>query len=284
MDDPCILFPVDVEESTDVLFPAAGEIGKVGFGEFRLLHVVHPVDALADPEAIKTRKKTLIRYRKALLGYGIPVVHGEVVIGTPWLEIVERARSPEVAFVLMGSQGKGLLQRIFLGSQTENVLYHTDATLFVLRFRQVDEEFRLSDPHPFSHILYATDLSEGARMGIPYLERIGSGSCRLTIAHVEDVRHLGYATPEVLNGLRIQAENELNTLKDRFLDRGFEEVKIIVRRGNAISELLHLIEDIQPSLLVMGAKGNYDIAERALGGVAETLIHRAPVHILLCRR
>jgi nucleotide-binding universal stress UspA family protein len=283
-DDLCILFPVDVEESTDTLLPAAKEMREIGVGEVRLLHVVHPVDALAVPDIIDTRKEILIAYRKALLEYGIPVVHGEVVIGTPWTEIMERAQSADIAFIVMGSQGKGLLQRIFLGSQTENVLYHTHNTLFIIRLCMEDERFRLSQEHLFTHVLYATDLSEGSRMGIPYLERMARISARLTIAHVEDVRHFEYASPDILHQMRNQADKELTTLKDRFLDTGFSQVDIILRRGNAISELLHLIDEVQPSLLVMGAKGTYDIAERALGGVAETLIHRAPVHILLCRK
>jgi nucleotide-binding universal stress UspA family protein len=283
-DELCILFPVEVEESTEVLLPAAEEMRQIGVGEVRLLHVVHPVDALADPDLIDRRKEVLIEYRKALLEYGIPVVHGEVVIGTPWTEIAERARSADVAYIMMGSIGKGLLQRIFLGSQTENVLYYTDASLFIIRLRMEDEQFRRSPDHLFTHILYATDLSEGARMGIPYLQRMARTSARLTIAHVEDIRHFEYASAEILRRVRNQAETELIKLKEQLLERGFGNVDIVLRRGNAISELLNLIEEVQPSLLVMGAQGTYYVAERALGGVAETLIHRAPVHILLCRR
>jgi nucleotide-binding universal stress UspA family protein len=283
-DDVCILFPVDVEESTEVLLPAAKEMREIGVGEVRLLHVVHPVDVLAVPDIIDTRKEILIQYRKTLLEYGIPVVHGEVVIGTPWMEIMERARSADVSFIMMGSQGKGLLQRIFLGSQTENVLYHTDNTLFIIRLRMENEQYRLSQDHLFTHILYATDLSEGSRRGIPYLERMARTSPRLTITHIEDIRHFEYAPPDTLDQMRKQADKELTLLKERFQDAGFGQVDIILRKGNAIRELLHLIEEVRPSLLVIGAKGTYDIAERALGGVAETLIHRAPVHILLCRK
>jgi nucleotide-binding universal stress UspA family protein len=282
-DGLCILFPVDLEESTEALLPAAKEIRKIGVREIRLLHVIHPVDALTEPDTIGQRNETLRRYREMLIGYGIPVVHGEVVIGTPWLEIAERARSPDVAFIMMGSQGKGLLQRIFLGSQTENVLYHTNSSLFILRIRLEGDRFLLAQEHLFIHILYATDLSEGSRRGIPFLERMAHPSTRLTIAHIEDVRHLEFASNDILEGIRNQDERELSTLREQFLKRGFERVDIILRKGNAIGELLKMVEEIHPSLLVIGAKGTYDIAERALGGVAETLIHRAPVHILLGR-
>jgi nucleotide-binding universal stress UspA family protein len=281
--DLCLLFPVDVDESTETLLPAAKEMQDIGVSEIRLLHVVHPVDALAVPDILDARKEILIRYRKTLLEQGIPVVHGEVVIGTPWLEIAERARSAEVAFILMGSLGKGLFQRIFLGSQTENVLYHTGKTLFIIRMFAEEDRYRLSQEHLFTHILYATDLSEGSRKGIPYIERMARSSARLTIAHVEDIRHFEYASADVLQQMRNSVNTELAALREGFLKKGFGEVEIVSRKGNAISELLNLIEEVTPSLLVMGAKGTYDIAERALGGVANTLIHRAPVHILLCR-
>jgi nucleotide-binding universal stress UspA family protein len=282
-DDLCILFPLDLEESTEALLPAVKEIQKIGVREIRLLHVVHPVDALADPDTITQRSETLRRYREKLIENGIPVVRGEVVIGTPWLEIAERARSGDIAFIMMGSQGKGLLRRIFLGSQTENVIYHTNSSLFILRIRLEEDRFLLAQEHLFTHILYATDLSEGSRRGIPFLQRMAHPSAWLTIAHVEDVRHLEYASNDILNEIRSQTERELNTLKEQFLEKGFGKVDIILRRGNAIGELLQLVDEIKPSLLVMGAKGTYDIAERALGGVAETLIHCAPVHILLGR-
>ncbi|MDD1673709.1 MAG: universal stress protein, partial [Methanomicrobiales archaeon] len=128
-----VLFPVDIEESTEVLLPAGKELTKIGVEEIQLLHVIHPVDALADPHALDKRKEIIRHYKKILLDQGVPHVRGEVVIGTPWIEITARSQSPDIAFILMGSQGKGFLQRIFLGSQAENVLYHTDRSLFILR-------------------------------------------------------------------------------------------------------------------------------------------------------
>jgi nucleotide-binding universal stress UspA family protein len=282
-DDLCILFPVDIDDSVEVLVSAVQEMRELGVGEVRLLHVVHPVDALAVPDTLDQRKEILRRYRQMLIDGGIPLVHGEVVVGTPWVEIADRAGAPDVAFIVMGSVGKGLLQRIFVGSQTENVLFHTNRSLFILRLRKENERYALSQEPLFTHILYATDLSEGSRRGIPLLERMARTSDRLTIAHVEDIRHLEYASPDALQEMRNRAEKELGLLRDQFLERGFGSVDIVLRRGNAIEELLQLIEKIRPSMLVMGAKGTYDIEERALGGVAETLIHRAPVHIFLGR-
>jgi nucleotide-binding universal stress UspA family protein len=282
-EDLCILFPVDLGDSTSVLLPAIQEMREIGIGEVRLLHVIHPVDVLAVPDIIDERQKTLQQHRKVLIGYGIPRVRGEVVIGTPWMEIAERARSADIAFIVMGSQGKGLLERIFLGSVTENVLYHTNNSLFILRLHEEDDRYSLAQERLFTHILYATDLSEGSRRGISFIERMARSAGQLTIAFVEDVRHLEYASPEILEEMRVSAERELNALQEQFLVEGFHRVDIVLRKGNAIGELLQLVDQIQPSLLVIGAKGQYSIAERALGGVAETLVHRAPVHILLGR-
>ncbi|MDD1677999.1 MAG: universal stress protein, partial [Methanomicrobiales archaeon] len=220
-DDLCILFPVDIDESTEVLLPSARQMREMGVGEVRLLHVVHPIDALAVPDLIDQRQEILRTYRHKLIDFGIPIVRGEVVIGTPWVEIAERARSTDIAFVLMGSQGKGLLQRIFLGSQTENVLYHTNRSLFILRLHMEGDQYRLAQEQLFTHILYATDLSDGSRRGIPLLERMAHSSGQLTIAHVEDVRHLEYASPDTLQEMRTRADKELGAFKEKFLERGF---------------------------------------------------------------
>jgi nucleotide-binding universal stress UspA family protein len=145
------------------------------------------------------------------------------------------------------------------------------------------DRFTLSDEDLFGKILYATDLSKGSQKCIPFLDGLAPTRASLTIAHVEDIRHLEYASMETLRALRGRAEKEVAGLKEHFMQAGFEQVEMVFRRGNAIGELLNLIEQESPSLLVIGATGTYSIAERALGGVAETLIHRAPVHVLLVR-
>ncbi|MDD1673168.1 MAG: universal stress protein, partial [Methanomicrobiales archaeon] len=137
--------------------------------------------------------------------------------------------------------------------------------------------------HLFSRILYATDFSEGSQACIPFLERMAASSAILHIAHVEDARHLGYASAAKLHNLRKKAEKELSALQDRFTHSGFSQVEVVYRRGNAISELLSLLAEKEPDLLVIGAKGTFGITERVLGGVAEALIHRSPVHVLVIR-
>jgi len=283
MPEQCVLFPVDIDDSTEVLLPVAKDLLAVGVKEVRLLHVIRPVDVLAMPGIIEQRGEIFRRYRERLLGYGIPQVRGEVVVGTPWTEIANRAKSADLAFILMGSQGKGLLERVFLGSQTENVLYHTESSLFIIRIRTGDHGVQLAHDHPFVKILYATDLSTGSRKGIPFIEKMAGPFSHLTIAYVEDIRHFEYASPKTMQEIRSSSEETLGAMRTHFLQAGFGQVDLALRQGNAVSELLHLIEADRPSLLVLGAKGSYGVAERVLGGVADTLIHRAPVHILIAR-
>lgn len=287
-DDCCVLFPVDVAESTKPLLSIGGDLATIGIHEIRLLHVVNTVDAVSAPDLMEQRRSILRHYRDQLKEFGIQKVTGEVVVGTPWVEIVRRASGGACSLVVMGSHGKGLLERVFLGSQTENVLHHGDMSLLVVRlsFKGLEGcvSCYLSPERLFTRILYATDFSDGARRCIPFLERVSAaGPDSISIAHVQDIRHLGYASDQQLSMLERQAQAELETLRDHFRAVGYRKVDTRLTRGNAISELFRFISENQPTLLVVGAKGSYGIVERALGGVSDTMVHRAPLHVAIIR-
>lgn len=287
-EDHCVLFPVEITESTGTLLSIGRELARIGVKQVRLLHVVNTVDAVSAPDLIEEGRSILRNYREQLKAYGIQRVTGEVVVGIPWVEIIRRATRRDCSMVVMGSHGKGLLERVFLGSQTENVLHHGDTSLLVVRLSYQGTESSTSchlfPGQLFTRVLYATDFSEGAHRCIPFLEQIAaSGPEILSIVHVQDIRHLGYASDQQLTTLERQAQVELATLGDHFRGVGYAKVETKLTRGNAISEILRFIREDHPTILVVGAKGSYGIMERALGGVSDTVVHQALVHVAIIR-
>lgn len=286
--NPYVLFPVEITESTPLLLTIGTDLSTVGVREVRLLHVVNTVEALSVPRLIEARRSILHEYRDLLRSHGIEKVSGEVVVGTAWAEIVQRAADRACSMVVMGSHGKSLIERVFLGSQTENVLHRGDRSLLIVRLcfqeTQSRTSWSLSPEQLFSRILYATDFSEGARRCVPFLEQVAAARPEmLSIAHVQDIRRLSYLTNNHLAALEQKAEQELATLLNHFHDLGYRDVRTSFTRGNAISEILRMISEDHPSLIVMGAKGSYGIVERALGGVSDAVVHRAPVHVAIIR-
>jgi nucleotide-binding universal stress UspA family protein len=276
-----ILFPVEIAESTKQILPLAAEMVRMGIDEIRLLHVVKPVDVMSEPGILEEQKEAVLGYRRDLLSLGVPRVKGEVVIGSPWTEIVQRASSPKISSIVMGSHGKGLLERVFLGSQTRNVLHHTNRPLLVLRMAPGIRKGGQADL--FSHILYTTDFSPGAENCIPLLEEMAAarpGS--LSIAFVQDLMPAGDVSGTKAT---VKTEQALTRLKEHFEGAGYPLVSTEVRTGDARTELLQLIQEIHPTLLVMGAKGKEEmgIREKTLGSVVDLLVHHAPCHVFVVR-
>ena len=153
----------------------------------------------------------------------------------------------------------------------------------------------------FKKILYATDLSEGARRALGYAasiaNRFGAG---VTILHViEDTSP--YQDSLVINILgeerwqQLRAENEekiISMIKDRvknFCDEISKEMpacpfitdEIIVKIGHPVEEILRMAKDIQADMLVLGARGQGIIADTLLGSVSRRVLRRSKRPVLI---
>jgi len=150
-------------------------------------------------------------------------------------------------------------------------------------------------------ILYATDLSEGARHALGYAasiaNRFGAG---LTVLHViEDTSP--YQDSLVMNILgenrwqQLRAENEqkvISMIKERvknFCDEVSKEMpacpfitdEIIVKIGHPVEEILKTAKDIQVDMLVLGARGQGIIADALLGSVSRRVLRRSNRPVLI---
>lgn len=110
-----------------------------------LLHVAEVIERLADPgtpdvawmlewnryeevEAVKVRKAA----EAATAEHGIEVV-ADFRSGRPWREIVNGARELRADLLVLGSHGRGALERVLMGSVTEKVIRHAPCTVVVVR-------------------------------------------------------------------------------------------------------------------------------------------------------
>lgn len=65
-------------------------------------------------------------------GQGVPAV-GRVVTGSPAEEIVKAARRAGAGFVVMGTRGRGVVQRFFLGSVADRVVRTAPCAVVTVR-------------------------------------------------------------------------------------------------------------------------------------------------------
>ncbi len=102
--------------------------------------------------------------------------------GNPWPEMSGIIDDKGFDLIVLGTHGRGLIGTVFLGSVAEQVLRH--ATCPVLTVGP-DVLASVIDHELLSHILFATDFSEGSMHALPYaLSLAEENDAELTLMHV----------------------------------------------------------------------------------------------------
>lgn len=115
-----VLFPTDFSDNAEHAFSTAKELVRCGVKQLTLLHVQdkeklgrHLADRM--PEFDRIDRERLERMTKDL-----GKVDNELAHGPPANEIIARA-SKDISLILMGSQGRGFVSEVFLGSVSHQV-------------------------------------------------------------------------------------------------------------------------------------------------------------------
>ena len=124
-----VLFPTDFSDAASKAFRYLEHVVAETRGAVTLLHVqdrtrIHPhLEARLDEfSAIDRDRMGLLRDR--LLGRGAPRVDIEIPYGLPKEIVLERSRNGGFSLIVMGSQGRGVMKEMVLGSLANHVARH----------------------------------------------------------------------------------------------------------------------------------------------------------------
>ncbi|MDT8358189.1 MAG: universal stress protein [Methanomicrobiaceae archaeon] len=282
-----MLVPLDIHGTAAVMAPVMEEVARLGVERVDLLYVINLRETAGNHGIQAHDREVMDEWKERIEACGVEEVTTEVVVGIPWIEILDRAETAPPSLIVMGSHGRSLIARMFLGSETENVLHHAQVPLLVLRtaiMREGDPDACTLTTGIFRHILYLTDFSENAERCIPFIEWMaGAKPERLVLMHVQDTRRLWTASQEQFDAFNKEDALRLADLKRRFEPLGIPQVVTELVTGNAIDEILEVEDTFEPTIIVMGAKGRHGAVHALLGGVAEAVVHRARAHVLVVR-
>lgn len=138
-----ILFPTDFSESADHAFTHVEELVANGARRVTLLHVqdkarIEPHLAHRVEEFNKIDMERLEEMKEILQKKGGADVDIELRYGSPFVEIIRVIRERDVNLVVMGSQGRGFIKELFLGSVSHNVARHSDASVLLIPAKRED--------------------------------------------------------------------------------------------------------------------------------------------------
>lgn len=132
-----ILFAADFSETGEHAFAYVEQLVADGAGHVTLVHVQ---DKTKLENHLKSRLEEfnerdrirLDNMKQALLKKGDPKIDIEVCYGRPFQEIARLILERDVQLVVMGTQGRGFVGEVFLGSVSHNVARHSVAPVLLI--------------------------------------------------------------------------------------------------------------------------------------------------------
>jgi nucleotide-binding universal stress UspA family protein len=132
-----VLFPTDFSHNAEHAFSYVEKIAECGAKRVTLLHVQDSVqigrhlrERLEEFNRIDTER--LERLKAELAKRGVKNVRIEIPYGSPKKEIIDRTRQDDVSLVVMGSQGRGYIGELFLGSVSHAVARHSEVPVLLV--------------------------------------------------------------------------------------------------------------------------------------------------------
>lgn len=132
-----VLFPTDFSETSARAFDYLTRMVEGGAKRFTLLHVQdqtrisgHLEDRLEEFNRIDQDRLEELKVR--LVAEGAVDVQIDILYGTPTGEILGRVKENDFSLIVMGSQGRGFIPELFLGSVSHNVVRHAPVPVLLV--------------------------------------------------------------------------------------------------------------------------------------------------------
>jgi nucleotide-binding universal stress UspA family protein len=246
-------------------------LGRIGIDTFHLVTVV-PANVHAGMPGVnfeERRQQGLDRYREVIEAAGFDV-ETHVVRGTPYRRINGIAETVRADLSVVGSRGQSPLKNRVIGSTARNLARTTVVPLLVNRVERASDDPEVLREHLFQRVLFATDFSEHAGRAFDAFSYLRHTTEEATLVHVQ--------SPKDESG--DDAHDHLAERASTLEDWGIE-TRIEVRQGDPADEILAVEAAVNPSTVLVGAKGRSRIRRLLLGSVSEELVAQAQGNVFL---
>jgi nucleotide-binding universal stress UspA family protein len=277
-----LLIPLDGSEMAESMLVRLSPLLRQGEVELTLLSAVDPrpeADFLAAAmvnELAHGVRRHLTRVAEKLQSAGHQV-HTLVEIGHAAETILSVADKVDSSLICLSTHGRSGLERMLYGSVTEKVVRaSTRPVLVVPSFDRTEPEGGVDrrDWH-FRSIVVTLDGSPQALQIAP---------------HVADITRAFQSTATLLVVLREGADEEHMSLAREHLasaaklfEKAGARVETLIRNGDPATEILDYAPRYDHDMIMMTTHGRSGLSRWMLGSVAEKVVRRATVPVLVIR-
>lgn len=132
-----VLFPTDFSDNAAVAFEYVKKMAEEGVKRITLVHVqdksrIEPYLSDRVGEFAERDMKLLEEMKRELLDEGKAEVDIKLLYGSPTAELLRFIQELKITMVVMGSQGRSMLEEIRLGSLSHNIARHSAASVLLI--------------------------------------------------------------------------------------------------------------------------------------------------------
>jgi nucleotide-binding universal stress UspA family protein len=263
-------------------WPEGARVRAVGAKQVRGPHqrsiLLTALDRRAD-EATEQARRTLARRW--------PDADAVVVDATAVTGILAEARRFRADMIAVGWRGYGPARRLLMGSVSRGVVRGAQCAVLVVR---------RAPPH-LRNIVLAIDGSSNARRAVSLVATLGpTHDAQVTLVHAVELLEPTSRGPAI-GGIRSSISLELKRMNAErsdaarkalneavhVLKRAGWRTRTELRNGEPLREVMDAVSTAAADLVIVGARGTSGVRQLLLGSVAEGVLNRSPVPVLLVR-
>ena len=278
-----ILLSTDGSQDAVRAAGAASDLAKRSGAELHVVHVWHDVRGFAHDfvkkELRRQGQEILDEQLERIRASGGEVTKAYLRRGRTSNEVIALCKEIDAGLLVVGSRGLGTVQRILMGSQSEEIVRHAQVPVLVIRGAE--------DFWPPARIVIGEDFSDDARNAGELVAAIGKhyGAQGLLVYSHPDL-------PEVPPGeTRSRVENltEMRERDESMLEERARELEEIlgsrpetrISGGYPANVLLEASQEVRPSLVAVGSRGLAGLIRTRLGSVSTKVVTAARGPVLI---
>lgn len=283
-----ILCPVDFSEFSETAYDYAHSLARHYEATLLILHVVRSIaidpTLMASPmvEDVYSRQaadaKTKIE-KLAQKQAGEPVRSQITVqLGFAAGSILSFARQNDTDLIVMGTHGRRGLDRLVMGSTTEQVLRKAHCPVLAIRkpVRSFISPQSPGDPVQLRKILCCVDFSEHSPRALEYAFSLGlQYGAEVTLLHVlEDAKDASEQSDRALESIEQLVPHDA---------RNWASVVPSVRSGRPYQQIIEHATEAQTDLIIMGVRGRNAVDLAVFGSTTHRVLQLGPCPVLAVR-
>jgi nucleotide-binding universal stress UspA family protein len=281
-----IMVTTDFSEVSDRALDYAIALARRYDARIYLTHVITPDPfQFAEPQLAqatyeKVRQAAEEGITDVLISGKLRGVPHEVLLeeGNVWPTLEKLIAEHEIDLIVVGTHGRGKVQKILIGSIAEEIFRQADAPVLTVGPTVKD---RSPQEIELDNILFATDFGPGAERAAAYaLSLAQEHDAHLTLLHVIE-------SAAAYTEQSVARQREINvTRMKQLMPLGSEDwckPAFRVTFGSPVEEILIAAKESKANLIVMGAKARRNLAGHVPLTIAYNVVAKAPCPVLTVR-